>query len=446
LRHWFKDQHLRSLLKNSSYLGLSKGAGAICNVATLAFAARGLGVVLFGTLILITSYAKAVSGIAKFQSWQLIVRYGGHGVAHGDPEHFKVATGFAFALDLISGVGGMVIGTALLPFIASWFGIGHEYLWLAILYCLSLPTMASATPTGVLRVLDRFDLISWGGTAQPISRAILAGIAFFAGAPFPVYVSIWFATEVFDDLLLWFLGWRELRRTGHLDGIQPTLKPTVLEGAWRFAIDVNLTSSIDAVWGPIGRLVVGGLLGPAGAGLFRLASELADGAQKPGDLLARAFYPEIVRMDLSSKKPWKLMLRSSVLIGAVALFAIIVLLLGGKPLIGLLFGTQFLGAYTPLIILMAIPFIGIFSFALLPMLYALGQSKGPLRAKLLGSVIFFLTIAPLSLAMNVAGAALALVLGNIANVISMAVQLKREYSRVRRPSAQAPSSDSALSG
>ena len=433
MKHWFKDQNLRSLLKNSSYLGMSKGVGAVFGLATLAFAARGLGLVLFGTLILISSYAKAVSGIAKFQSWQLIVRYGGHGVAHGDPEHFKVATGFALALDLISGIGGMLIGAALLPFVGHWFGLNSQYLWLALLYCTSLPTMASATPTGVLRVLDRFDLMSWGGTAGPISRAILAGVAYFAGASFPIFVAVWWVTEVFDDLLLWFLAWRELRRTGHLEGIQPTLRPTALPGAWRFAIDVNLTSSIDAVWGPIGRLVVGGLLGPAGAGLFRLASEIADGAQKPGDLLARAFYPEVVRMDLSSKKPWKLMLRGSVLIGGVALVAILALLLGGKPLIGLLFGKAYLGAYRPLMILMATPFIGIFSFALLPMLYALGRSDGPLKAKLLGSMIFFVTIAPLSWAMNVTGAAIALVLGNVGNVIAMMVQLKREHTRVRRP-------------
>ena len=61
MKHWFKDQNLRSLLKNSSYLGMSKGVGAVFGLATLAFPARGLGLVLFGTLILISSYAKAVS-------------------------------------------------------------------------------------------------------------------------------------------------------------------------------------------------------------------------------------------------------------------------------------------------------------------------------------------------------------------------------------------------
>jgi O-antigen/teichoic acid export membrane protein len=431
MKHWFKDQHFRSLLKNTSYLGLSKIVAALCGIAFMALAGRGLGVILFGTLILITSYVKAVSGIAKFQSWQLIVRYGGHGVAHGDPEHFKVATGFAFALDVVSGVGGMLVGAALLPFIGGWVGIRPDYLWLGMLYCTVVPVMSSATPDGVLRVLDRFDLISWSSTLLPISRAILAGVAFVADASFPVYVAIWFLTDLIGNLYPWYLGWRELTRNGLHVGIRPTLKPQALPGAWRFAIDVNLTSSVQAVWGPIGRLVVGGLLGPAGAAFFRIASTLADSAQKPSDLLGQAFYPEIMRMDLTSRKPWKLMLRGTALVTLLMTLAILILIVAGKPLLALIFGKAFLGAYQPLIILMAVPFLGIFSFPLSPMLYALGRSDAPLKARLLGTAAFFLTIAPLSWKFGVDGAAIALVIGNLGTVGAMIWELAREYRRVR---------------
>ena len=431
MRHWFKDQHMRSLLKNSSYLGVSKIVAALCGVATLAFAGRGLGVLLFGTLILITSYVKAVNGIVKFQSWQIIVRYGGHGVAHGDPEHFKVATGFAFALDMASGIFGMLIGVAILPFIATWVGISSQYLWLAIFYCTMLPLMTSATPDGALRVLDRFDLISWSGTLMPISRAVLAGIAFFASATFATYVVIWYITELAGQIYPWWLAWRELKRHGLLEGIRPTLKPTALAGAWRFAIDVNLATSVQAVWGPIGRLVVGGLLGTQGAALFRVASTLADVGAKPADLLGKAFYPEVMRMDLTSKQPWKLMLRGTALVGAVMLLAIALMIIGGKPLMALIFGKAFLGAYEPLLIMMVIPFLGIFSFPLTPMLYALGRSDAPLKAKLLGSATFFIAIAPLSWEMGVIGAAVALVLANVVNTGVMMLQLRGEHRRVR---------------
>ena len=431
MRHWFKDAHFRSLLKNSSYLAVSKAIAAVAGIATLAFAGRGLGVALFGMLILITSYAKAASGISKFQSWQLIVRYGGSALAAGEHEEFKASTGFAFALDVVSGVGGMIVAVMILPFIASWMGISNQYLWLALLYCTLLPTMGAATPVGVLRALDRFDLISWQGTTYPIARAILAGIAFASGAPIEAYVAIWYVTDLGGDIYLWFLAWRELKRRGLLKGIRPTLKPDRLPGAWRFAIHVNLTSSLMVAWGPIARLVVGGLLGPAGAALFRVASSLTDSAQKPSDLLARAFYPEVMKMNLKSKKPWKLMLRGTALAGAVGIASILVLLVVGKPLIHTLFGKEFVGAYPVIMVLIVAPLLTIVSFPLPSMLYALDRPDAPLKARLIGTIIFFVTIAPLAWARDVIGAAMAFVAGTAAMVVVLIWQLWREYHRVR---------------
>jgi O-antigen/teichoic acid export membrane protein len=432
MRHWLKDQHFRSLLKNSSYLAISRVVAAVASLATVSISAHALGVLLFGALILITSYAKAASGISKFQSWQLIVRYGGRAL-HGETDDFKTSTGFAFALDAVSGVGGMLVAVAILPLIAAWVGIQSNQLWLAMLYCTLLPTMGAATPSGVLRALDRFDLISWQSSATPIARVFLVLIAYLSGATFGTYVAVWYVTDLGGDLYLWFLAWRELKRRGLLRGIRPTLKPETLPGAWRFAIHVNLNASLQAVWGPIARLVVGGLLGPAGAALFRVASALSDSAGKPADLLGKAFYPEVVRMDLSSKKPWKLMLRGTAFASALAAIAIAILLVGGKPLVVFLFGKEFLGAYEALLILMVVPFISVFSFPLPPMLYALDRPDAPVTARVVGSAAFFVSIAPLCWQWGVDGAAIALVIGNLATVLVMVAQLLREYRRVRRP-------------
>ncbi|WP_294123222.1 lipopolysaccharide biosynthesis protein [Sphingomonas sp.] len=431
MKNWVKDVHFRSLLKNSGYLAASRVVIAIAGLASLALAGRGLGVLLLGTLILITSYAKAASGISKFQSWQLIVRYGGQGMAEGDPDKFKTSTGFAFALDVVSGIGGMLLAVLILPFINQWVGVDDKYLWVTMLYCTLLPTMGAATPTGVLRALDRFDLISWQEASYQIVRAILSVVAFVADAPFEAWLAIWYITDLGGDLYFWFLAWRELKRHDLLDGITPTLRPTSLPGAWRFAINVNLTTTINTVWGPIGRLVVGGLLGPAGAALFRVASSLADSAQKPADMLAKAFYPEIVRMDLTSKHPWRLMLRGTAVASVLALVAVLILLVGGKPLLNLVFGKEFIGAYAPLMVLIVVPLLGVLSFPLAPMLFALGRSDGPLKARLVGSATFLLIIAPLSWRFGVIGAALAYVIGNVVQVGLMMIHVWAEYRRVK---------------
>ena len=430
MKHWFKDQHFRSLLRNSSYLAVSKVVAAVAQLATISLAAHALGLLLFGALILIDSYARALSGIAKFQSWQLIVRYGGRAL-QGEHEDFKASTGFAFALDAVSGIGGMLVALALLPFVATWVGIRPDQIWLAMIYCTLLPTMASATPTGVLRALDRFDQISWADSVTPISRLAVVLVAYALGAGFVTYVAAWYVTSLAGDLYDWFLAWRELRRRNLLEGIRPTLKPQTLPGAWRFAIHVNLTASVQAAWGPIARLVVGGLLGAAGAALFRVASALSDSASKPADLLAKAFYPEVVRMDLSSKKPWKLMLRGAALASGLAFVAVLILLLGGKPLVSLLFGAQFLGAYEALVILMLVPFLSVLSFPLPPMLYALDRPDAPLKARLSGTIAYFLVIAPLCWNFGVNGAAIAFVLGNATTVGMMMWQLLGEHRRVR---------------
>jgi O-antigen/teichoic acid export membrane protein len=431
MRHWFKDRHMRSLLKNSSYLGASRIVAAIAAVATLAFTGRGLGVTLFGLLILIHSYAQAASSLAKFQSWQVIVRYGGQGLAAGRPEDFKVATGFAFGLDIVSGITGMLLAMAVLPLIGGWFGIPDQYITYAIIYCTVIPTMQAMTPGGVLRTLDRFDLVAWQGVTYPIARMVLAGIAFAMDAPFVAYLAIWYVTDLGGDLFLWWLTWRELKRRGMIDAMRPKLRPHPLKGAWRFAIRVNLTSSLTAAWGPIARLLVGGLLGPASAAIYMVAATLADSAQKPTDLLTRAFYPEVMRMDAATKRPWKLMLRGSALAAMFGVAALAVGVVTGQPIIRLVFGEEFASAYPVLIVLMLAPFLIMVSFPLPPMLYAVDRDDAPLTARIVGTIIYFAIVAPLSWQYGVTGAALAFVIGTAAMVAILVMETAREYSKVR---------------
>lgn len=136
-------------------------------------------------------------------------------------------------------------------------------------------------------------------------------------------------------------------------------------------------------------------------------------------------------MDLKSKKPWKLMLRGTALAGAVGLSAILLLLLVGKPLITLLFGEEFIGAYPIILVLIIAPLLAVVSFPLPSMLYALDRPDAPLKARLIGTIIFFLIIAPLSWTFGVIGAAMAFVIGMAAMVLMLIGQLWQEFRRVR---------------
>ena len=431
MRHWLKDDSFRSLVRNTSYLAVSKGVSAVAGIATLAFAGRALGLVEFGLLILIASYAQAASGLTRFQSWQLIIRYGGAALTSGDSATFKRSVGFGLGLDASSGLVGMAAAVLLLPLIGPWTGIRGDLIAIAMAYCLLVPTMGAATPIGVLRALDRFDLIGWQGSSYPIVRAVLAGIGWWQGWPLPAFVAIWFVTDLGGDLFTWFLAGRELKRQKMLAGIRPTLKPRGLPGAWPFAIQVNVHSSLMSAWGPVARVIIGGLLGPASAALYRVASSLADSAQKPADLLAKAYYPEVVRMDLTTRQPWRLMLRGTAMASAFGVAAVLIVLLLGQWLLATLFGPDFVAAYPVLLVLVGVPLLWMVGFPLTPMLYALDRPDAPLKARAVGTVVYLAIVAPLCWRFDVAGAAAALLIGNLVIVALMMVQLRMQYRKVR---------------
>jgi O-antigen/teichoic acid export membrane protein len=304
VRCWFKDHNFRLLLRNSSFLAAAQGVSALSGIVTSAFTGRALGVEMFGMLVLISSYAQLISGISGFQSWQMVVRYGGRALAVDEREAFKQSVGFALGLDLLSGVFGMAAGMALLPLLAGVFGIGSRHLGEALLFCTLIPTMSAATPEGTLRSLGRFDLIAQQGGGCSLLRAVLVGIAWSVSASFGAFVLIWYGTSLCGGLWLWILAIRELRARDLLTGIRPTLLPRSLQGAWRFGIYANLSTTLLSGARLLTPLIVGGMLGPGAAGLYRVASGAANAVRKPADLLLKAYYPQIVAMDFATSAPW----------------------------------------------------------------------------------------------------------------------------------------------
>jgi O-antigen/teichoic acid export membrane protein len=138
-----------------------------------------------------------------------------------------------------------------------------------------------------------------------------------------------------------------------------------------------------------------------------------------------------MRMDLATKHPWKLMKRA---ISASAIFggiSILVMLIGGKPLLGAAFGKEYVPAYSALLIMLGVPLLTIVSFPLPSTLYALDRPDVPLKARIAATAGYFLMIAPLAHLFGLKGAALAFLLANLLLVLTLALYLRVEYRRVR---------------
>lgn len=393
MKNWFTDGAFRSIIRNASYLGSSQIIGALMALAALAIAGRGLTPALFGTLAVIQAYATGVSALVKFQTWQFIVRFGAPALARKDIDRFRDVTGFSFGLDIASGLVGAVIGMALLPFLADWVGIDRDYLFYALLYCTLIPIITAATPTGILRTLDRFDHIAVQQLVTPLLALIGSVIAYFADLGFPGYLISWFIAEMIGDLLLWFFAARELQRVNIYHALRPGLFAPArrIKGAWDFVWTTNIAHSIWSAWGPASNVVVAGLLGPAAAGLFKIASTLFEAASKPANLLEKSFYPEIMRLDPTSKHPWHLAIRSGLLSGGIGLVVLVIVIVAGHGLIVVAFGQRYVAAYDLLQVMTVSLLVSMVSFPLKSLLYMAGRQRAVLISEGL-AVLGYLTL------------------------------------------------------
>lgn len=195
---------MRRLLRNIGWLLSGRAVNAVLSLVYLALATRTLGMEAFGYFALIIAIGQTVTGLANFQTWQFVVRWG------SEPRGAGEATGFAIALDMLSVVIGTAIAAALVWSAQHWLPLPGDLLWVAFGYCIvSLLSMRS-TPTGLLRLRFQFGRATAAEAVQPMIRALGAILAALFMPSVLGFILAWAAAEVAVALALWAAAaWRE---------------------------------------------------------------------------------------------------------------------------------------------------------------------------------------------------------------------------------------------
>ncbi|WP_202306027.1 lipopolysaccharide biosynthesis protein [Dryocola clanedunensis] len=419
MKHWFADGAFRSILRNAAYLGSGSAAGALLGLVALACAGKGMSPEMFGVLVVIQAYTKAVSDFIKFQTWQLVVQFGTPALAQNNTRRFSDVVGFSFGLDIMGGSIAVLGGMLLLPFLSHALGLDTKIFWLAILYCTLIPSMTSSTPTGVLRAFNRFDLIAVQQAIRPFLRAAGSLASYYFDLGFPGFIVTWYISNLAGGTLFWWFTARELRSRDIHNALKPHLFKAErrLEGAWNFVWTTNIAHTIWAARNSCTTVLVGVFLGPAAAGLFKIAMTFFDATGTPAKMLEKSFYPEIMRMDPRTTKPWLLGLRSSLLAGGVGIAVALLILFVGKPLIGLVFGHQYLEAYDLIQIMLGAIIVSMMGFPQESLLFMAGKQRDFLIAQAIASVSYIVLLVSMSYTFGVQGAALAYLLGQCLDVL-----------------------------
>lgn len=430
MRFWLTDTVLRRVLRNTGRMGMGKAAGAVLHLASIAVTARLLDLATFGLLMLARSLAQGLVALARCQSWQALIHFGAeHDAEGGSRRALSTLWLFLAAVDLVLGGIALVAGIALALVAGDAVGLGDGQEYLGMLYCIAIPFLVSNTPTGILRLWDRFDLIAWQSLVTPTTRlsAVVATMAI--GAPIWAVVLAWVLSDIFGELFLWIVALTLARRRGLRLGAMPGLAVmrARYRGIVRYLAGTNVNASMQMGGTPLLTLVAGATLGAGAAGAFRLAQSVLEAIAVPAELAMRSLFPEVARLRTQDPAYFRQVI-TRIAFTAIAIgIPLAVTVAAIAPWLLHMIAGEGYGVAGTMLQILAVGIVAIFLTAILEtVLLASGYATAPAFARSAALLTSVALVVPLADRFGTPGLAMAVLAGPfVSTAVLMIVSLKR---------------------
>jgi len=420
---------MRRVARNFGLLLRGRWIAAVMAFAATTLSARALGPSDFGIIVLLQAYVFLVRGIIDFQPFEAIVRFG---VAlHDQNQQAALArlSKLCLRVDHGSALVAATLATLLAPLAGYFLKLEQTPVLMLAAYSLTLLATGNGTSTGLLRLYDRFDVIGRQMLVGPLIRVIGVGIAFVLQAGLSTYVGIWALAYVSENLYLNWCGWREYqRRIGTAEGSdgQPRARLSEFAGLREFLWVTYWQSTLDLVPKHLSLLLAGALLGPAGAGLFRLAREYSSLLAKPAVLIRQVVFPDLTRSWQQRSADFAhVTWRTAGLGGAFGLLFVVIGWLAGAAVLTRIVGPAFAAAAPVLTLLLLAAAFNLAAAPLRAATYAIGHAGAVLRLHGFASVVFLLLFIGLVPWLGLIGAGISTVLGALIPLVGMGMLIRQ---------------------
>ena len=398
---------LQALAGNLGWLLASNALMAVLSLIYIGIITRSLGITDFGRFALITSAAQMLTVLASFETWKIIVQYGLEHEAKGDKPAMVRLVQASIGIELISAIIGICGVAAIFLIWSKPFNLSPDVRPYAMAYAAAQLLAMRSTPTGLLRLKDKYDRAALADSVQPIGRLVGSVLALLFWPTIQGFLLAYAVAELLTAIACWLVALSTidlsaLRRQAFKWRV--ALAENV--GLIRFMWSTNIQSSLGLASRQAALLLVGGFDGPTAAGAFRLAMQLANALSKVSTLVMRAAFPEIVRSirSVSREGFWRLV---------------------GRMLLGSLAGRAFAEGYVLLLWLAGAGCVELSAAAFEPILLSVRRAGTVILARGGAVAIQFVAMAFLLPPFGAWGASVSVLLGAVLAALFLGIGLAR---------------------
>jgi len=426
---WFRDDVFRRLFLNAGKLLSANSIAAILGLAATALTARALGAENYGVLALLLAYEQTIRILVIFNAWQAIIKYGSEALHNGDRAGMGKLFKFGFILDIGSAVVGTILAITLSGLVINLLGWDQSIRPLLIIFSILILFRLSGTPIGILRLFDRFDLLSYSTMITALVRLVGVIYCFFTKQNLILFVLVYLITGIIGQLYLIFTSLYVLKQNNignfFLEPLRGLLKkfPEILNYVWT----TNIASTIRMLSRESDGLIIAALTTPSALGLYKMAKQFSRLLPMLIDPLYQSIFPELSRLWVADnkKKIRSLIKRSTLFVGIIAFCGWLTFIILGNWIITKVVGLEFQDSYWIAVWYMLALVIAMITFSFQPTMLALGLPKTSLKILVISTLIYFIFLILLVKSLGIIGASLSYIVFYLIWSILMFKYLRR---------------------
>jgi len=360
--------------------------------------ARALGPEEFGLIVLMHTYVLAVRAFFNLKPAETFVRFGVPLMDAGDTSALNRLLGLVRSFEWVTMLIACMTAVLFAPLATQWFGLPDSAGAILMAYSLVLLASAVGTARGFCRATERFDVLRTAQVIGPAVRLVGVVLAWYLGASWEYFALAWALSLAASYVFVWRRGTRLMSAAGYAPQHLPWRRAgSEFPGLPGFTGVVYAQGILDQLPRHLITLLIGGFLGAASAGLYRVAREIADVLAKPVLLIRQAAFTEITRLGEEGRGALsgvfrryglRLLLPALVLVGLASVFR--------EQLLAAVGGHAYTEAGVLLVLLLVAAAIELVGAVLRPLAYAHGKASVALRVQVLAMLTYLVCFIALS--------------------------------------------------
>lgn len=291
-----------NLFKNSFIAVLGEGGSSFINFFVVILFIRLMGSEGYGVLVLAQTYMTIIDTVLNLQCWRGVIKFGEAAKVEGDLDELCGYIKLGTMIDVLTAVLGTVVCFLLANFIGSLLNWNSITILSAKIFSVVIVSHFSGTPTAVLRMENKFNLVSIQKIVSSLIKIISLVACIFLSSKIGILtgVIIYVITDIISNLILIVMASVVIHKKYGLRKVFSTKLPKKTKEFTKFTLWTSLSDIVDIPVNYFDVFIIS-KLGLDMVSIFKVFKQIISLISKLSVPIYQAIFPQFSKLTASNE-------------------------------------------------------------------------------------------------------------------------------------------------